>query len=76
MITCSCILYYTVNVSLCVYLACVYSQWRARVCVTRLLVGDWLSCRITLPLWDFLIRVAVHAEDDSELGACREPEKR
>lgn len=45
------------------------------MCVARLLVGDWLGCRVTLPLWDFLLRVAVHAEDDSELGAYREPEK-
>lgn len=44
--------------------------------VTRLLVGDWLGCGVTFPLWDFLIRVAVHTEDDSELGAYREPEKR
>lgn len=71
-----CELYYNVNGSLCVYLGCVFSQWRTRVRVTRLLVGDWLGCRVTFPLWDFLIRVAVHTEDDSDLGACREPEKR
>lgn len=46
------------------------------MCVTRLLVRDWLGCRVTFPLWDFLIRVAVHTEDDPELGAYREPEKR
>lgn len=46
------------------------------MCVARLLVEDWLGCRVTFPLWDFLIFVAVHTEDDSELGAYREGEKR
>lgn len=44
--------------------------------VTGLLFGDGLGCRVTSPLWDLLVRVAVHADDDSEVGACREPEKR
>lgn len=45
------------------------------MCVTRLLFGDRLGRGVTFPLGDFLVRVAVHAEDESELGACREPEK-
>lgn len=43
--------------------------------VTRLLFGDWLGCRVAFHLRDFLVRVAVHTDEDSEVGAYREPEK-
>lgn len=44
--------------------------------ITRLLLGDQLGCRVTFPLWDLLICVAVYTEDDPELGAYRGWEKR
>lgn len=44
--------------------------------VTRLIFGDWLGCRVTFPLRDLLICVAVYTDDDSELGAYRGSEKR
>lgn len=69
-------LYYTGNGSVCVFLGCVFSQWRASVRVTRLIFGDWLGCRVTFPLWYLLICVAVYTDDDSELGAYRGSEKR
>lgn len=44
--------------------------------VTRLLLRDRLGCRVTFPLWDLLISVAVYAVDDSQLGAYRKTDRR
>lgn len=61
--------------SVCI-LGVFFSQWRARVRVTRLIFGDWLGCGVTFPLWDLLISVAVYTDGDSELGAYRGSEER
>lgn len=47
---------------------CVSSQWWAGVCVTRLLLRDRFACRVTFPLWDFFICMAVYTYNDSELS--------
>lgn len=49
-----------------------FLQWRAGVCVTRLLLRNRLGCRVTSALWNFLICVAVNTQNDSVLGACRD----
>lgn len=45
------------------------------MCVTRLLLRDRFSCRVTFPLRDFLVCMAVYTQNDSVLRTYRESER-